>query len=100
MIKIDLATLFPDMCDTVLSESIVGRARKAGHLDIKCWQIRDYTVDKHRNVDDTPYGPGIPKRPVRLGWADRIRPGPGMVCQYLQGRERGRTGCCRILRNG
>ena len=58
MIKIDLATLFPDMCETVLSESIVGRARKAGHLDIKCWQIRDYTVDKHRNVDDTPYGPG------------------------------------------
>ena len=50
MIKIDLATLFPDMCETVLSESIVGRARKAGHLDIKCWQIRDYTVDKHRNV--------------------------------------------------
>ena len=58
MIKIDLATLFPDMCETVLSESIVGRARKAGRLDIKCWQIRDYTVDKHRNVDDTPYGPG------------------------------------------
>ena len=58
MIKIDLATLFPDMCETVLSESIIGRARRAGHLDIKCWQIRDYTVDKHRNVDDTPYGPG------------------------------------------
>ena len=46
------------LAETVLSESIVGRARKAGHLDIKCWQIRDYTVDKHRNVDDTPYGPG------------------------------------------
>ena len=58
MIKIDLATLFPAMCETVLSESIIGRARKAGYLDIRCFHIRDYTVDRHRNVDDTPYGPG------------------------------------------
>lgn len=58
MIKIDLATLFPAMCETVLSESIIGRARKAGRLDIRCFHIRDYTVDRHRNVDDTPYGPG------------------------------------------
>lgn len=56
--KIDIATLFPEMCEAVLSSSIIGRARKAGLLDIACWQIRDYTVDKHRNVDDTPYGPG------------------------------------------
>lgn len=56
--KIDIATLFPEMCESVLSASIIGRARKAGHLDIRCWQIRDYTVDRHRNVDDTPYGPG------------------------------------------
>ena len=58
MMKIDLATLFPEMCETVLGTSIVGRARRAGYLDIRCWQIRDYTVDKHNNVDDTPYGPG------------------------------------------
>ena len=41
MIKIDLATLFPAMCETVLSESIIGRARKAGYLDIRCFHIRD-----------------------------------------------------------
>ncbi len=58
MIKIDIATLFPEMCETVLSASIIGRARKAGYLDIACWHIRDYTADRHNNVDDTPYGPG------------------------------------------
>ncbi|MBE6905049.1 MAG: tRNA (guanosine(37)-N1)-methyltransferase TrmD [Ruminococcaceae bacterium] len=58
MLKIDIATLFPEMCEAVLSASIIGRARKAGYLDIACFHIRDYTADKHRNVDDTPYGPG------------------------------------------
>lgn len=56
--RIDIATLFPQMCETVLSSSILGRAAKAGLVDFACWQIRDYTVDKHNNVDDTPYGPG------------------------------------------
>lgn len=58
MIKFDIATLFPEMCETVLSTSIIGRARKAGLLDVQCFHIRDFTVDKHNNVDDTPYGPG------------------------------------------
>lgn len=56
--RIEIATLFPEMCETVLSTSIIGRAQRAGLLEFCCWQIRDYTVDKHRNVDDTPYGPG------------------------------------------
>ena len=56
--KIEIATLFPEMCETVLSESIIGRARRAGKLDIHCRNIRDYTLDKHRRVDDTPYGGG------------------------------------------
>lgn len=42
MIRIDIATLFPDMCESYLSESIVGRGRKAGHIDIHCHNIRDY----------------------------------------------------------
>lgn len=57
--KIEIATLFPEMCEAVLSESIVGRARKAGKIDIHCRQIREYTQDKHRRVDDTPYGGGM-----------------------------------------
>lgn len=57
--RIDVATLFPDMCENVLSESIIGRARKAGKIEVCCHQIRDYTLDKHRRVDDTPYGGGM-----------------------------------------
>lgn len=56
--RIDIATLFPDMCEAVLSESIVGKARKAGHIIVECHNIRDYTLDKHRRVDDIPYGGG------------------------------------------
>lgn len=57
--KIEIATLFPDMCEAVLGESIIGRARKAGKIEINCRQIREYTMDKHRRVDDTPYGGGM-----------------------------------------
>ena len=46
------------MCEAVLSESILGRARKNGALTVQCWNIRDYTLDKHRRVDDVPYGGG------------------------------------------
>ena len=56
--KIDIMTLFPEMCEAFLSESIIGRARKKGILDIKCHQIRDFAYDKHKRVDDTPYGGG------------------------------------------
>lgn len=57
--RIDIATLFPEMCETVLSESIIGRARRKGILQFFCHNIRDYTLDKHRRVDDTPYGGGM-----------------------------------------
>lgn len=57
--KIEIATLFPEMCEAVLGESIVGRARKAGKIEVNCRQIREYTQDKHRRVDDTPYGGGM-----------------------------------------
>ena len=56
--RIDIMTLFPDMCETVLSESIIGRARKKGLLTINCHDIREYSLDKHRHVDDAPYGGG------------------------------------------
>ncbi|MCL1822976.1 MAG: tRNA (guanosine(37)-N1)-methyltransferase TrmD [Oscillospiraceae bacterium] len=56
--KIDILTLFPEMCECYLNESIIGRARKAGFLDVRCHNIRDYTLDKHRRVDDKAYGGG------------------------------------------
>ncbi|MBR4021162.1 MAG: tRNA (guanosine(37)-N1)-methyltransferase TrmD [Ruminococcus sp.] len=57
--RIDIATLFPEMCEAVLGESIIGRARKSGAISVACHQIRDYTLDKHRRVDDIPYGGGM-----------------------------------------
>ena len=56
--RIDILTLFPEMCEVVLSESIIGRARKANLVTICCHNIRDYSEDKHRRVDDYPYGGG------------------------------------------
>lgn len=56
--RIDILTLFPEMCEAVLETSIIGRARKNGCVEINCTQIRDYSTDKHRRVDDAPYGGG------------------------------------------
>lgn len=56
--RFDIMTLFPEYVDFILSESIIGRARKAEKLDIRTHNIRDYSEDKHRRVDDTPYGGG------------------------------------------
>ncbi len=57
--RIDIITLFPEMCEAVLSESIIGRARKSGAVEIVCHQLRDFAFDKHRRVDDAPYGGGM-----------------------------------------
>ena len=57
--RFDILTLFPDMVQSVLSESIIGRAQKAGLLSVHCHQIRDFSENKHHNVDDTPYGGGV-----------------------------------------
>ena len=46
--RFDIATLFPEMCETVVNSSIIGRGIKAGKLEVHCHQIRDYTTDKHR----------------------------------------------------
>ena len=57
--KIDILTLFPEMCNAFLSESIIGRAIQGNKVEIKCHNIRDYTLDKHNRVDDAPYGGGM-----------------------------------------
>ncbi len=57
--RIDILTLFPDTVSAVLHESIIGRAAKKGLVEINCVQIRDYTENKQRQVDDYPYGGGF-----------------------------------------
>ena len=54
----DIMTLFPELVDYVLGESVIGRAQKSGAIEVACHNIRDYSEDKHRRVDDTPYGGG------------------------------------------
>ena len=56
--RFDIMTLFPELVDRVLGESIIGRAQTSGACEIKTYNIRDYSEDKHRRVDDTPYGGG------------------------------------------
>ena len=56
--KIKILTLFPEMIEPMISGSILGRAIKAGHLDVELINIRDYTQNKHKNTDDYPFGGG------------------------------------------
>ena len=58
MMRFDIMTLFPELVETVLNESILGRAQKNGAIAVRTHNIRDYSEDKHRRVDDTPYGGG------------------------------------------
>lgn len=54
----DIMTLFPELVSFVLDQSVIGRAQRSGAIEINCHNIRDYSEDKHRRVDDTPYGGG------------------------------------------
>lgn len=56
--RFDVLTLFPDMFEAVLGDSIIGRARTNGLIELNFIQIRDFSTDKHRRVDDYPYGGG------------------------------------------
>lgn len=80
-IRIDIATLFPEMCEAFLNESIIGRARKRNLIDVRCHQIRDYTLDKHRRVDDIPYGGG-------MGMVMQAEPIYRCFLSVTEGRER------------
>jgi len=64
--RIDVLTLFPEVIDPFVSASIVGRAVEAGVLSVRCTNIRDFALDRHRSVDDRPFGGG---------------PGMVMMCQ-------------------
>ncbi len=58
MMRFDIMTLFPELVGRVLGESIIGRAQQAGFIHVNTYNIRDFSEDKHRRVDDTPYGGG------------------------------------------
>ena len=78
--KIDIVTIFPRMVEAALAEGVVGRAIAAGVLDLQIHDLRDYTTDRHRVVDDVPFGggPGMVLKPEPLFTAvEGIRTGRG-----------------------
>jgi tRNA (guanine37-N1)-methyltransferase len=79
-VKIDIATLFPGMFRDVLGTSILKLARERGVIDVGLYDIRDFTFDRHRTVDDRPYGGG----PGML-----LSPEPVVLCVERILRERG-----------
>ena len=103
-LRIDVFSLFPGLVDDFCSESLLGKARGQGLLDLRCHDIREQTTDVHRTVDDAPFGGGAgmvmraqpifeaveavdPPRPLFLlgpGWSS-IRPGAG---RRTRGRRR------------
>lgn len=69
--KVAVVTLFPEMFGALVDYGVSGRAVRTGLLDIRCFNPRDYTLDRHQTVDDRPYGggPGMVMRPEPLGAA-------------------------------
>jgi len=63
--RIDILTLFPEICRAPLGESILKRAQESGVLDLRIHNLRDWTTDKHHIVDDSPFGggPGMVMKP-------------------------------------
>jgi tRNA (guanine37-N1)-methyltransferase len=78
MIKIDVLTIFPRLFDAFLAESFVGIARQRGLLEAAAHDLRDWTTDRHRSVDDEPYGggPGMVMTPGPLVAAIEALAGP------------------------
>lgn len=56
--RFDVATLFPEMFESYLGQSLLKKAIDRGLVDVKLWNFRDFTTDKHQKVDDRPYGGG------------------------------------------
>ena len=84
-LKIDIVTIFPGMVDAPLREGIVARAITRGLLDVKVHDLRDFTTDRHRVVDDMPFGggPGMVLKPEPLfaavEWIREHRGTPGAI---------------------
>ena len=64
----DVITIFPDLVEAALGAGVVGRARERGVVDVRVHDLRDFTDDRHRTVDDLPYGggPGMVMKPEPL----------------------------------
>jgi tRNA (guanine37-N1)-methyltransferase len=106
-VRFDIVTIFPRMFDAPLGEGVVGRAIESGIVDVVVHDLRDYTTDRHRSVDDMPFGggPGMVLKPEPLFRAvERIgetrgRPG-AVLLTSPQGRRFTQTEAERLLALG
>ena len=92
--KFDIVTIFPRMVEAGLAEGVVSRGVERGLLDVKVHDLRDFTTDRHRSVDDVPYGggPGMVMKPEPLAARGRGHP--------RDARERRTRWCCCRRRAG
>jgi len=83
--RFDIVTIFPKMFDSPLAESILKRAQQGGFIEVHRHDIRDFTTDVHRSVDDTPYGggAGMVMRPEPLVRCVESVPESGKKCRIL-----------------
>jgi len=90
--RIDVITLFPELVEQVIGYGVVGRAAEQGLLELHCWNPRDYTRDRHRTVDDRPYGGGpgmlMKVQPLEdtISAVRQLNPGSRLVYLSPQGR--------------
>jgi tRNA (guanine37-N1)-methyltransferase len=102
-VRFDIVTIFPAMVTAGLSEGVVGRGIERGLVDVQVHDLRDYTTDRHRSVDDVPYGggPGMVMKPGPLvGAVEAIREHRGapdlVVLLSPQGRVFTQTEAVRL----
>lgn len=90
MLEIQILTPIPSIAEGVLGESILGRAREAGLVKLEAVDLRRWTTDRHRTVDDAPYGggPGMVMKiePIAAALAEFRRPGTKVIFLTPQGR--------------
>ena len=102
--RIDIVTLFPELCDGFLSTSILGRARAKNLFEAHCHQIRDYTKNKQRQTDDYPYGGGCGMVLYAQPIADCLRAVADQCAQQGQGDEQpeppGQAGARQYMHRG
>ena len=95
---IETLSVFPEMFEPVMSTSILGRARKAGLFDFKAYNLRDWTHDRHRTVDDEPYGGGqgmlMKVEPIAEAIEAIVKP-----CGLGRSKARDISACMRMLRD-
>jgi tRNA (guanine37-N1)-methyltransferase len=86
-VEFDVLTLFPQLFTSVLQESILGRAIESGIVKVNLIQIREFAQDKHRTVDDQPYGggPGMVMRcePLYAAWQSAVNRNPALPTRTI-----------------